>query len=416
MRKNFESGRALCAIRRAGLTTTLILCAALCGIARAEQNVSLSWQPSTDTNVTGYYLYYGTNSSNYSAKINVGSNNMATITGLTGRSVNYYFAATSYNSSGMESLPSNQALFTTSSNPGPALTATTSLAGNVNSLLVVTNTATDPDTLTSPLTYSLSSAPHNMRINPLTGRLSWRPQLSDGGTTNTVTVQVAENTGLYNTASFNVVVSNAVQVSLSNVVVALGNTGITPVTVAASTPVTKLSFVLDAPSNRVSNVTVTSLLPGVATVTQQPVGAAHSTITITAVSGQVISGTQEVAQVSFLATSSLPSTFSVGTVSTVTATAASGQAVPSGFGGTAQFVLVGAQPLTQSTVETNGTQSLILYGPSGNTFQVQSSTNWMSANGWTAYATSGTLGTNLTQVFTNLPTSATPKFYRILKL
>ncbi len=416
MRKRFESGRVLSAIRHAGVTTLLALFAAFCGTAAAEQSISLSWTASTDTNVVGYYLYYGTNSSNYSSSIDVGLNTMATITGLTGKSVNYYFAAASYNSARMQSPLSNQALFTTSSNAGPSLEALPSLAGNVYSLLVVTNTATDPDVLTSPLTYSLSSAPPNMRINTNTGRLMWHPQMSDGGTTNTVTVQVAESTGLYSTQSFFVVVSNAAQVWLSNVVVALGNTGVAPITVAASTPLTKLSFVLSAPANRVTNVTVTSLLPSIATVTQSPAGAATSTVTITAVSGQVISGTQQIAQVSFVATSGLPSTFSAGTVSSVAATAANGEPVPKGFGATDQLVLVGTQPLAWPGVQTNGTQSLILYGPSGNTFQVQSSTNWLSASGWTAYATSGTLGTNLTQVFTNLPTSSTPKYYRILKL
>jgi hypothetical protein len=221
---------------------------------------------------------------------------------------------------------------------------------------------------------------------------------------------------LYDTQAFNVVVSNAVQVSLSNVVVALGNTAVSTITVAASTPLTSLSFVLDAPSNRVSNIVVTSLIPSEATVTQSPAGAAHSTVTITALNGQVISGTQAVAQVSFLATANLVSAFSVGSVSPVTVTAANGQPVPKGFGGNAQLVLVGAEPLCAPMFLSNGTPCLILYGPAANTFQVQSSTNPMVPGTWTPYLTSGTLTASLTQVFTNVPTSATPKYYRILKL
>ncbi len=170
------------------------------------------------------------------------------------------------------------------------------------------------------------------------------------------------------------------------------------------------------PSNRVTNVTVTSLIPGIATVTQTPAGAATSTITIKALSGQVISGSQQVAQVSFLATANLISAFSVGSITPETATAANAQPVPKGFGGNAQLVLVGTQPLAAPMVLTNGTPCLILYGPAGNSFQIQSSTNPMVPGTWTAYATSGTLGTNLTQIFTNVPTSATPKYYRVLKL
>jgi len=417
MRKILESGRALSAAGRIGVTSFAMLCAVVSGTARAEQNVTLAWSPSTDTNVIGYYLYFGTNGGSYSSRVDVGSTTMATVTGLTGRSMNYYFAASSYDSARMESVLSSQVQFTTSSNYSPALAALPSLAGNVNSLLVLTNSATEQNASKPSLSYSLVAGPSRMLVNSSTGKLSWRPQLADGGTTNSVTVQVTDSsTSLYNTQSFSVVVSNAVQVTLSNVVVALGNTGTSPITVAASTPLTSLSFVLDAPSNRVSNVTVSSLIPSVATVTQVPVGAAHSTITITALSGQVLSGTQQVAQLSFLATSNLISAFSVGSVTPVAANAANGQPVPKGFGGNAQLVLVGAEPLCAPMFLSNGTPCLILYGPAGNTFQIQSTTNPMSSNGWAAYLTSGTLTANLTQVFTNVPTSATPKYYRILKL
>ena len=417
MRKLLESCRAFTVAGRIGFTTIAALCTVFCNSARADQNVSLTWSASADTNVMGYYLCCGETNGVYSSRIDVGLTTAATITGLTGRSINYYFAATSYNAARTESMMSGAVQFTTSSNYSPALAPLPSVAGSVNSLLVLTNSATEQNSLSPSLSYALAGGPSKMHINPATGKLAWRPQLTDGGTTNSVTVKVSDSsTGLYNTQSFSVVVSNAVQVTLSNVVVALGNTGVSPITVAASTPLTSLSFVLDAPSNRVSNVTVNSLIPGVATVTQSPAGAAHSTVTITAKSGQVLSGTQQVAQVSFVATANLISAFSVGSITPVSATAANGQPVPNGFGGTAQLVLVGAQPLAAPMALSNGTPCLILYGPAGNTFQIQSSTSPMASGTWTPYLTSGTLTANLTQIFTNVPTSATPKYYRVLKL
>jgi hypothetical protein len=417
MRKLLKSSRALTAAGRIGFTTIAALCTVFGNSARADQNVSLTWSASTDTNVMGYYLYCGQTNGSYYSRIDVGLTTAATITGLTGRSATYYFAATSYNASRTESMLSSQVQFTTSSNYSPALAPLPSVAGNVNALLVLTNSATVQNSSTSSLAYALAGGPAGMHINNSTGKLMWRPQLTDGGTTNSVTVKVTDNsTGLYNTQSFSIAVSNAVQVTLSNVVVALGNTGVSPITVAASTPLTSVSFVLDAPSNRVSNVTVTSLIPGVAKVTQTPAGAAHSTVTITALSGQVLSGTQQVAQVSFVATANLISAFSVGSITPVSATAANGQPVPKGFGGSAQFVLVGAQPLAAAVALSNGTPGLVLYGPAGNTFQIQSSTNPMTPGTWTAYLTSGTLTTNLTQIFPNVPTSTTPKYYRVLKL
>jgi hypothetical protein len=417
MRKLLESSRALTLAGRIGFTTIAALCTVLGGSARADQDVTLAWSASTDTNVAGYYVYCGATNGTYSSRIDVGKTTMATITGLDGRSANYYFAATSYNTSRTESVMSSQVQFTTSSNYSPALAPLPSVAGHVNTLLIVTNTVTDLNSSKPSLSYALAGGPSTMRIKSNSGTLSWRPQLTDGGTTNLVTVKVTDSsTGLYDMQSFNVVISNAVQVSLSNIVVALGNTGVSPITVTASAPVTRVSFVLDAPSNRVSNITVTSLLPGIATVTQTPAGAAHSTVTITAVSGQVLSGTQQVAQVSFVATANLISAFAAETVSAVASTQANGQSVPNCFGGRGQLVLVGAEPLASPMFLTNGTACLILYGPAGNSFQIQSSATPMSSGTWAPYLTSGTLTTNLTQIFTNVPTSATPKYYRVLKL
>jgi hypothetical protein len=417
MRKLLKSSRARSLAGRIGFTTMTALCIVFCHSARADQNVSLAWSASTDTNVMGYYLYCGETNGVYTSRIDVGLTTAATITGLTGRSVNYYFAATSYNAARTESMMTSPVQFTTSSNYSPALAPLPSVAGYVNTLLVVTNTVTDQNSSKPSLSFSLASGPSAMRIKSNNGTISWRPQLTDGGTTNLVSVKVLDNsTGLYDMQSFNVVISNAVQVTMSNVVVALGNTGVSPITVAASTPLTRLSFVLDAPSNRVSNLTVTSLIPGVATVTQSPAGAAHSTITITALSGQVLSGTQQVAQVSFVATANLISAFGVGAITPVSATAANGQPVPKEFGGNAQLVLVGAEPLAAPMALSNGVPCLVLYGPAGNTFQIQSSTTPMTPGTWTPYLTSGTLTANLTQIFTNVPTSTTPKYYRVLKL
>ena len=410
MRKCIEGGRLNSVARNIGAVAIAMLALLCCPNTRAEQNVTLAWAASGDTNVIGYYLYFGTDATNLSSRVDVGLTTMATIAGLTGRSQNYYFAASSYNSSRMESPLSNQAQFTTSSNYGPNLAALPSLPGNVNALLIVTNSVSDPDGPSHTLTYSLGTgSPSTMVINSNTGRLYWRPHMTDGGTTNSVNIVVTDaSTGLYSTQSFDVAVSNAVQVTLSNSVVALGNTGRIPVTVDASTPLTALSFVLNAPSNRVSSVTVTSLLPGVATVTQQPVGAAHSTVTITAASGQTLQGIEEAAQISYVATSGLPSMFSVGSISNITPTSANGQAVPGRFAIDSELVLVGTEPLAQAGVQTNGLPSLTLYGPSGNSFQVQSSANPLSPTGWTAVLTSGISAPTLPRSLPTFPPALVP--------
>ncbi len=414
MRNGFSESPGRFFSRHTGFAAAALL--ALAGTAHADQSVSLQWNANSDTNTAGYYLYFGNSSTNFSNKIDVGNNTMATITGLTGKSAVYYFAATAYNSNRMESPPSNQAQFTTSSNSGPTLAAIPSVSGNINSLMVVTNNVSDPDKVAHTLTYSLDpGAPASMRINTSTGLIMWAPKIANGGTTNSVTVRVTDNFGLYSTQTVNVGVSNGVQVSFSPVVVGLGNAASSQLSITCTTPVTNVTFVLDAPTNRVSNLTLQNLIPSVANITQSPAGSTHSTVTISALSGQSLNGTLTVAQLNFTAVANLPSTFSANAIGAVAARQSNGQAVPVAYGCNGDLVLVGAEPLVRS-IQSNSAPALILYGAAGKTFQIQSSTNPTVSTGWSAFLTSGVLGTNLTQVFTNVPASSTPKFYRILAL
>jgi autotransporter-associated beta strand protein len=59
--------------------------------------------------------------------------------------------------------------------------------------LTLTNTATDANVPAQILTFSLVSGPAGMTLNPTNGILSWRPTIAQSPTTNTVTVQVADN-------------------------------------------------------------------------------------------------------------------------------------------------------------------------------------------------------------------------------
>ena len=84
----------------------------LAGLAGAQaENLSLGWSPSSDTNVTGYNIYYGTSSGDYTNKVTIGNILATTISNLT-YGTTYYFAVTALNSAGDESDFSNEAKFT----------------------------------------------------------------------------------------------------------------------------------------------------------------------------------------------------------------------------------------------------------------------------------------------------------------
>jgi len=76
--------------------------------AFADQSVTLTWNPSPDTNAVGYKIYYGGTSGVYTNTVNVGSATTATVGGLTAGAT-YYFSATTVSASGAESAFSNEA-------------------------------------------------------------------------------------------------------------------------------------------------------------------------------------------------------------------------------------------------------------------------------------------------------------------
>jgi hypothetical protein len=74
-------------------------------------NVKLTWDPSPEPLVTGYRLYYGTSSGNYTNVIDAGNRTDYTVTELA-EGATYYFAATAYIGTGDESTFSNVASYT----------------------------------------------------------------------------------------------------------------------------------------------------------------------------------------------------------------------------------------------------------------------------------------------------------------
>jgi hypothetical protein len=69
-------------------------------------DVSLAWNPSMSTNITGYRVYVGNSSRNYGTSIQIGIQTTYTVTGLTDGT--YYFAVTAFDGNGNESDFSNE--------------------------------------------------------------------------------------------------------------------------------------------------------------------------------------------------------------------------------------------------------------------------------------------------------------------
>jgi hypothetical protein len=69
--------------------------------------VSLQWDANVEPDVAGYIIYYGTNSGGYFSSVDVGNTTTTTIGNLK-EGLTYFFVATAYNTSRLESGYSNE--------------------------------------------------------------------------------------------------------------------------------------------------------------------------------------------------------------------------------------------------------------------------------------------------------------------
>jgi hypothetical protein len=181
----------------------------------AAGSVSLTWDPSPDTNVIGYKIYYGTASQVYTTNLVVGNVTNTTLNGLA-VGTTFYFAATGYDATGDESAFSNEAFYAVT-NAAPTLDAIADLsisenaggqsynltgitAGdtNQNETLTVTAVSSDPTILSTPtINYTSPNT---------TCMLTFTPVANASGVA-TITVTVSNSaTGSLVTQSFAVAV------------------------------------------------------------------------------------------------------------------------------------------------------------------------------------------------------------------
>ena len=110
-------------------------------------SVTLAWDASPDGSVVGYNIYYGGATRAYTNKVNVGNVTNSTITNLT-LGATYYFAATAYANTGLESDYSNEATYSVPTNFYPTITLQpTSRAVNKGTNTTFTVAATGIGTL-----------------------------------------------------------------------------------------------------------------------------------------------------------------------------------------------------------------------------------------------------------------------------
>ncbi|MGO9476364.1 MAG: Ig-like domain-containing protein, partial [Limisphaerales bacterium] len=169
--------------------------------------MNLAWNPTTDSTVVGFNIYYGGASATYTNEFSVGMATNATISGLV-PGATYYFAATTYNAAGLESPFSAEISYLVPpivpvGNQPPTLNAIGSFSVNENAglqtvgLSGITSGSTNEN---QTLTVTASSSNTNLVPNPAvnytsantTGFLTFAPVSNANGS---VTITVTVNDG-----------------------------------------------------------------------------------------------------------------------------------------------------------------------------------------------------------------------------
>ncbi len=271
----------------------------------ATPSITLAWDPSADPTVVGYKVYYGVASQNYTNSVSAGSATTLTVSNLT-LGVTYYFAATAYDTNGIESDYSSEVSGGVSSpNQPPTLNAianvtinenagsqTVNLSGissgatNENQTLTVTATSSNPALIPNPtVNYTSPNAAGSLTFAPVAfgfGSSTITVTVNDGGASNNIV-----------TRAFTVTVNSVNQAPTLNV---LANVTVNE---NASSQTVNLSGISSGATNENQTLTVTAtssnpaLIPtptvnysspnatGSITFTPVSLGFGSSTITVT---------------------------------------------------------------------------------------------------------------------------------------
>lgn len=193
------------------LTSTLLV---LAPFQVQAANVTLAWNTSQATDVVGYNLYYGPASGTYTNIVSAGSATNITVANLV-PGATYYFAATAYDSTGLESIYSAEVSYIVPSgasnqvptlNPLPnvvvlesAGTQSVSLSGissgspNETQTLTVTAISSNPSLVPNPsVSYTSPNATGTLNFTPVSfgsGTTTITVTVNDGGVSNNIVSQ-----------------------------------------------------------------------------------------------------------------------------------------------------------------------------------------------------------------------------------
>jgi hypothetical protein len=249
-------------------------------------NVTLAWDPNTQTGVIGYRIYWGTSSGTYTSSVDVGNVTTYTVMGLNSGTT-YYFVATCYTGTGAESGYSNQVSTAPPAVNTPPVASNGSLTISEDTSGNGTLTATDVDG--NSLTYVLVAGPGKGTVtitNSSTGSYSYIPNLNANGS-DSFSFRAYDGSAYSNTATVAVTITavNTAPVASSGVMTAKGTQPATGKLVASDADGDPLTYSIVANGTK-GTATITNASTGTYTYTPNADANASDTLTFKANDGK----------------------------------------------------------------------------------------------------------------------------------
>jgi hypothetical protein len=275
-----------------------------------------------------------------------------------------------------------------SSNMPPQIGALPDLIASVLTPVIITNLASDADVPADALTYALVAASaSNATVRPERNAFVWTPTREQAPSTNVFTLRVTDDgrPPLSATKSFTVVVRDYVELTAGSTVVSAGATSEIPLTAFSSAGLTELECIVRYPQGRIQDLTVAPVAPEVRELIVQAVGPDLAQLTFRANAGTPLHGSQQLARFNFTAAPGQESAFLPFEVQGVTVRRAVAGLAPSALVNPGRVTVVGGASLLEARNEINGARDLVLYGPVGVRYFIDTTTNLSGPTGWTPW-------------------------------
>ena len=282
---------------------------------------------------------------------------------------------------------------------------------NAHQEVVITNFASSSY---GPVSFTLASDAHvGATISP-NGIFRWTPTCEQGSTTNLITVWAIDraNPPMSNSMTFSVIVGECVEVSIGSSVAQAGVSTSVPLSLVATVGLTNLNFTLAYPSGFLTNWSITPSNSVIASAAVNTVDPSHTQFNVGVQGGQALQGSSVIGSIS-LDTLPVGSAFVALVVAHMGAITANSSPVTNLIGQSGRVVVIGSQPLLEPSLGTNSTRLLTLYGNSGASYHLLTTTNIANTNSWSS-AGSATL-TNMFQVINLGGATNQMQFYKAVQ-